>query len=865
MKFCILCNEFSVVAEEPVVSHDFVDGVCIVCGELKGSVGLEFTSNGDGTCYVSGIGTCTDNHIVIPKKSPDGDVVTAVGERAFYNCYDILGATIGNNVISIDYGAFYNCNMLRNVTIRDNVCSISGMAFDDCELLENVSIGSNVTDIVSSSFYGCSGLMNITVSENNTAYESIDGNLYTKGGKTLVQYAVGKPDANFAIPNSVVAIDKYAFYQCIGLMSVTIPDSVISIESYPFRSCTRLMDIKVNEQNSEYSSIDGNLYNKDGTVLIQYAAGKNDKTFVLPDGVTVVGTWAFYSSDNLMSVTMPDSVEKIAFGAFESCSKLETVNIGSGISTIGQESFRDCQRMLNITIPSGVINMGSHVFSGSKDLVIYCEEESQPVEWDGLWNYLNYPVVWDINNNYIADDEYIYATIDGIRYALKDKAATVIKQSQNITKANIPLNVMHDGVFYEVTSISEYAFDNGCYNLESIVIPSSVNNIGEGACSGVRCPIYCEPSSKPTGWNTNWNYSDAVIWDCINNDVASDGYIYVFINGIRYALKDGQAIVCRQVRNIVTANILLSISYKELTYDVTSIQSHAFYNCDTLISVRIPHSVTSIGYNAFNYCDSLTSITVDENSVYYKSVEGNLYSKDGKTLVQYAIGKVDTNFTIPNGVVTIGECAFSDCDNIVNVSVPDGVKNIESYAFYNCHSLENVILSNNSKLESISATAFDGCDNLTNNEYDNAYYLGNDENLYFALIEVKNNEIEACNINENTKFISSYAFNYCTSLRRVTIPDSVTSIDDSAFYWCTSLTSVTVGSGVISIGDRAFYECRSLESIYYLGTPNEWASISIGSGNTYLTNATRYYYSETEPATEGNFWHWVDGVATAWK
>ena len=105
----------------------------------------------------------------------------------------------------------------------------------------------------------------------------------------------------------------------------------------------------------------------------------------------------------------------------------------------------------------------------------------------------------------------------------------------------------------------------------------------------------------------------------------------------------------------------------------------------------------------------------------------------------------------------------------------------------------------------------------------------------------------------------------CDSLTSVTIPDSVTSIGEDAFYNCRSLTSVTIGNGVTSIGYAAFEGCDSLNTVYYKGTAEEWSSIGIGSWNSKLINATRYYYSETEPTTQGNFWHYnAEGEIVLW-
>ena len=104
------------------------------------------------------------------------------------------------------------------------------------------------------------------------------------------------------------------------------------------------------------------------------------------------------------------------------------------------------------------------------------------------------------------------------------------------------------------------------------------------------------------------------------------------------------------------------------------------------------------------------------------------------------------------------------------------------------------------------------------------------------------------------------AFYNCSGLTSIEIPESVTSIGNYAFPNCSSLTSITIPESVTSIGKYAFSGCSSLMSVYYKGTENDWTKVSIGSYNPGLI----YYYSENKPMGEGNYWHYVDGVATPW-
>ena len=135
--------------------------------------------------------------------------------------------------------------------------------------------------------------------------------------------------------------------------------------------------------------------------------------------------------------------------------------------------------------------------------------------------------------------------------------------------------------------------------------------------------------------------------------------------------------------------------------------------------------------------------------------------------------------------------------------------------------------------------------------------------------------------------IGNFAFAYCSVLSSIKIPDSVTSIGYAAFThcgllafveigngvtcidnWtfenCSSLTSIVIGGNVNLIKDKATVGCSSLKNIYYKGVQNEWNQITIDGANSYLTSATRYYYSESQPTEDSNFWHYVDGELVVW-
>ena len=464
---------------------------------INPSEGLGFLLSEDKTYYiVIGMGTCTDTEIVIPSTYKDLPVAK-IGSSAFFDCESLSSVTISNSVTSIDDHAFCGCKGIESVLFDKDgqLTSIGDGAFSGCKALTSIEIPRGVLSIGERVFSDCSNLTSIVFEEGS----------------------------------QLTSIGNSAFDDCRSLKSIKIPSNVINLSKKTFGGWENITSITVDGGNEKFMSIDGNLYTKDGKTLIKYASGE-DRAFIIPDGVTNIGEYAF-----------------------DYCTKLTMVTIPGSVTSIGRNAFEDCT-----------------------SLVIYCMAEEQPSGWDSDWNPINRPVVWDCNNNDIANDGYIYAVFDGVQYALSDEAM-VVGQVENRGAVIVPESITYKETSYPVTSVGEGAFENctslisitipfvgttlngtgnifsdsfgyifedlggigeytiptslkeviitggnsigsgafgGCTGLTKIVIPNSVTSIGGLAffdCTNLT--IYCEAESQPSGWSSDWNPSSCpVVW-----------------------------------------------------------------------------------------------------------------------------------------------------------------------------------------------------------------------------------------------------------------------------------------------------------------------------------------------------------------
>ncbi|MBQ3572221.1 MAG: leucine-rich repeat domain-containing protein [Clostridia bacterium] len=450
----------------------------------------------------------------------------------------------------------------------------------------------------------------------------------TNGTTCTVTGIGGYPDKDLIIPENidgyiVTAIGKKAFYQNTSITSVVIPDCVTEVSDEAFAFCS------------------------------------NVKSAVIGEGVTVIPYKMFTNALSLSSVTIKGAVTSIGFDAFRRCSLADGFVIPATVTRIGDCAFSE-SGLKSIVIPKSV----SEIFSMFSGLFDSCASLESVVFEQG------------------SSMQEIYSDMFRGCISLKE---IILPDS--------------------ITAIGEWAFYN-CDSLTSVVIPDSVTSIGEWAfygCGGLKDIYYkgtvsawgqitigsrneqlqngkqyfyleVEPSINTDGTGyvgDYWHYSeDGVmnVWDdeefSKRNDVAyTDGLTFGF-------LEDGSCYVADYTGTAVS----VTIPSMYLGTRVTTIGEKAFSGCYDVTSITIPDTVISISDSAFYYCRSLKEIVLSGNNTAFTMEEGNLYSKDKTTFIQYLLGRGGESFTIPSTVTCIDGYAFAGCSTLTKVTIPNGVQ-----------------------------------------------------------------------------------------------------------------------------------------------------------------------------------------------
>lgn len=439
------------------------------------------------------------------------------------------------------------------------------------------------------------------------------------------------PDTYMGAPVTAIGYEtgRSVFYGNTTLQRVVVPDSVEYIGKGAFRECSALSEIELPDHGLYIgkSAFEGTAYYDTaanwesgllyiGRHLIEADPAVAGTSCTVRADTLSVADYAFADCAELAEIVLPDTLTAIGAGVFEGTAYYNTLTnwtgdgllvygtylldshaaaehaVPAGTTLIASRAFSYNSAMKEITVPAGVQYMGRGVFLGCNLLVVCCEAESAPAGWSSAWNMgkdavdlrLPVPVVWDCENNEVADDGFLYTTVDGIRYALCDGEATVLAQgSSEETSVTIPESVSYGGETYAVTEIAEDAFV-GWYSLSEVSLPAGLTRIGARAFGATQ------------------------LMDVLENEAALyiDGYL-IAVNpepaGSTFEVAEGTVLIADRV--FAYSDRLTSVTLPE---ELRYIGADAFISCTELVSVTLPGSLLEIGENAFLKCVSLTQI-----------------------------------------------------------------------------------------------------------------------------------------------------------------------------------------------------------------------------------------------------------------
>ena len=283
-----------------------------------------------------------------------GKNLTSIGEDAFRDCMALTKLNLTGNDAVICARAFYNNDALKEVTLS-GVKTIGYNAFGGDDALKSADLGEGLISIDSYAFQSCSNLETVSLPESLT---------------TINSYAFQSCSklTSIDIPNKVTKIDDNTFTNCSSLKNVSIGSGCTSISTVAFINAYSIDEITVAEDNKNFTSVDGVLYNKDKTTLVLYPKNRAGE-FVVPDTVTSIADYAFDNAPKLTKVTIGENVKSVGTGAFRNCNSLETVIFKDSDTvqkTIGDYAFNNCPALTEVDFGNAVKSIGNYAFMVDK-------------------------------------------------------------------------------------------------------------------------------------------------------------------------------------------------------------------------------------------------------------------------------------------------------------------------------------------------------------------------------------------------------------------------------------------------------------------------------------------------------------------
>ena len=328
--------------------------------------------------------------------------------------------------------------LIQSVVINEGITNIGKYAFQRCMSLINIEIPEGVTEIEEFAFYVCTSLKSVN------------------------------------IPQGVTSIERYAFDLCSNLVTIEIPESVTYIGENTFLKCSNLETINVDENNKNYMSENGILFNKERTILLKYPANKKDiDEYRIPESVTSIGERAFEECSILTSINIPKNITTIESYTFSGCSSLTNIEIPEGVTSIQSNTFEKCSSLINIEIPEGLTEISYFAFLGCSSLKNIQIPEGvitiKNAAFSGCSSLINVKIpegITTISANIFSGCSSL--TSVQIPESVKSIEALAFSECSSLTSIEIP---------EKVTEIGSNAF-RGCSNIKGILLGENIINVG---------------------------------------------------------------------------------------------------------------------------------------------------------------------------------------------------------------------------------------------------------------------------------------------------------------------------------------------------------------------------------------------------
>jgi len=599
---------------------------------------------------------------------------------------DFVWEEMSDGTIKI-IGVTFNHNTVTRVEIPETiygkpVSAIGGWFLSSINnKVKEIRLPDTVSSLHEAAFNGLERVTKIEVSETTPYFMVRDDVLYSKDGKEL--YWVSPELTELRILDGVEWINSYTFVSGSQMESIYLPDGVDlkssgwsehSLAHNIFADCTKLRRLVVSDTHPYYKTEDGVLYSKDGQALLLVPRAYAEDSFVVPEGVTDIGSYAFWHCTGIREILLPDSVDSLGSYCFAGCTGLVRAEIPDKVSTIPYYAFLGCTSLQEIVLPAGLSLIGGMAFDSCTNLssIVYggnVEEIRLVIESGVRWEKRT------------SEDE-AEATDEAMFYWETNNKGNVVITGTKIKKSATEIVIPSQIDGKAVEEIANRAF-SGHEKLRFVTIPETVLVIGEEAF--LETPALEE--IKVATENPNYRTAEGNLY---NKDIS---YL-VWVT----ADETGSFVIPVTVRSM---SRLAFSSCKKLT--TIHIQGNAknpeeSFNMGTLFN------------DNFSQCTSLSAIWVDYTNPYYSSVNGVLFTEDGTRLLVVPPAFNVKNYVVPYNVREIGGFSFSGCYKIETVTIPDGIATIELFAFMNCPSIKEITVGHG--LTEIGEKAFYYCDAL---------------------------------------------------------------------------------------------------------------------------------------------------------